>query len=61
MMNIYTALNLTALAKDGPLNGAKMKRDRSWISSQIGPFGSNMQIQCGRLFKWTNYCHIQHY
>lgn len=50
MINVYAALNLTVLARDGPLSATKMKRNRSWVSSRVAPFGSNMQIQilsCG--------------
>lgn len=57
MMNIYTALNLTVLAQDGPLSATQMKRKRSWNSSRFAPFGSNMQIQCEHSFSID---HIQH-
>ncbi|KAG8816240.1 hypothetical protein FRC18_001111 [Serendipita sp. 400] len=45
IVNILTALNLTVLAKDGPPSSAKMTRGRTWVSSRVAPFASNMQIQ----------------
>ncbi|KAG8816435.1 hypothetical protein FRC17_000336 [Serendipita sp. 399] len=45
IINIVTALNLTVLAKDGPPKPDKMRRDRTWISSRIAPFASNLHVQ----------------
>lgn len=46
IVNILTALNLTILAKEGQPSGTKMNRGRTWFSSRIAPFASNMQLQC---------------
>ncbi|PVG01496.1 phosphoglycerate mutase-like protein [Serendipita vermifera] len=45
IVNILTALNLTALAKDGPPSFKKMKRNRTWLTSRIAPFAANVQFQ----------------
>lgn len=45
ILHIITALNLTNFATTGPLPADHIPDDRSFISSQIAPFASNIQFQ----------------
>ncbi|KAG8816269.1 hypothetical protein FRC17_000379 [Serendipita sp. 399] len=45
LLYVITALNLTTLARDGSPSPDKMRRERTWVSSRIAPFASNMHIQ----------------
>lgn len=43
---VITALNLTHFAKTGPLPSNHIPANRSFYSSRLAPFGTNMQFQC---------------
>jgi len=42
---ILTALNFTGFAKTGPLPADHIPKHRSWVTSQILPFATNLQFQ----------------
>ena len=45
VLNIITALNLTSFAAGGPLPSDHIPKDRTFYSSKLAPFGTNMQFQ----------------
>ncbi|KAF8626245.1 hypothetical protein AX15_004924 [Amanita polypyramis BW_CC] len=45
VLNIITALNLTSFASSGPLPATHIPRNRSFRSSQLAPFATNVQFQ----------------
>lgn len=55
VLNVITALNLTSFAKNGPLPADHIPANRSFISSQVSPFATNLQFQRMSFF------HLLHY
>ncbi|KAG9030965.1 hypothetical protein FRB95_003302 [Tulasnella sp. JGI-2019a] len=45
VLNVITALNLTSFAATGPLPTDHIPTNRSFYSSRLAPFGTNMQFQ----------------
>ncbi|KAG8911528.1 hypothetical protein FRC00_006334 [Tulasnella sp. 408] len=45
VLNIITALNLSNFAETGPLPFDHIPEKRSFVASQLAPFGTNMQFQ----------------
>ncbi|EJD54727.1 phosphoglycerate mutase-like protein [Auricularia subglabra TFB-10046 SS5] len=45
VLNVITALNLTNFAANGPLPADHMPEKRTFIASQLAPFGTNIQFQ----------------
>lgn len=45
VLNIITALNLSNFAETGPLPADHIPKHRKFVSSQLAPFGTNMQFQ----------------
>ncbi|KAG9021400.1 hypothetical protein FS837_007301, partial [Tulasnella sp. UAMH 9824] len=45
VLNIITALNLSNFAETGPLPYDHIPEKRSFVASQLAPFGTNMQFQ----------------
>ncbi|KAG8901417.1 hypothetical protein FRC01_009854 [Tulasnella sp. 417] len=45
VLNIITALNLSNFAETGPLPYDHIPEKRSFVTSQLAPFGTNMQFQ----------------
>ncbi|TFK45691.1 phosphoglycerate mutase-like protein [Heliocybe sulcata] len=45
VLNVITALNLTTLARDGPLPATHIPPNRSFVVSQLAPFATNVQFQ----------------
>jgi len=45
ILNILTALNLSSFAEAGPLPSDHIPTKRSFIASQVVPFGTNVQFQ----------------
>ncbi|KIO21315.1 hypothetical protein M407DRAFT_218939 [Tulasnella calospora MUT 4182] len=45
VLNIITALNLSNFAETGPLPSDHIPEKRSFVASQLAPFGTNMQFQ----------------
>ncbi|KAI0030935.1 phosphoglycerate mutase-like protein [Vararia minispora EC-137] len=43
--SIAVALNLTSLAKGGPLPTDRIAKDRQWVVSHVAPFGTNLVAQ----------------
>lgn len=46
---VLTALNLSNFAADGPLPSDHIPKNRKFISSQLSPFATNMQVQSAYL------------
>ncbi|KAL1743624.1 histidine phosphatase superfamily [Schizophyllum fasciatum] len=45
VLNVLTALNLSALAANGPLPSDRIPKDRTFRVSQLAPFATNVQFQ----------------
>lgn len=45
VLNIITALNLSNFAETGPLPADHIPKKKSFVASQLAPFGTNMQFQ----------------
>jgi len=45
VLNVITALNLSNFAASGPLPSDHIPANRSFVSSQIAPFATNIQFQ----------------
>lgn len=46
VLNIITALNLSNFAASGPLPADHIPENRSFVSSQLASFATNIQFQC---------------
>jgi len=45
VLNVITALNLSNFAANGPLPADHIPKHRTFISSELAPFGTNIQFQ----------------